>query len=258
MARRGGMAAGAGGRVAGGNAKGGHAKGGRMKGRRVKLRILGALLLLAMIGGAWGWWHLRHWTPDRAVFPTQGVEIGDGDGDVDWKSLKAVGANFAYIDASASAFARDPRFVGNFEAARAAGMQVGAVHRYDPCQPAEKQAANFVTTVPRDATLLPPAVELDALADGCPVKVSDARVESELMTFLNQVETHTGKPVILKVTPPFEARYRVANKLDRNLWLVRDRLMPGYAGRPWALWTANGDLANEIAQGGLRWLVVQP
>lgn len=223
-----------------------------------RLQVMAALLLVAIVAGAWGWWHLRHWTPDRALYPLQGVEIGAGDGAVSWPSLKAIGADFAYVDASASAFARDPRFVDNFEAARAAGMQLGALHRYDPCQPAGTQAANFVTTVPRDTRLLPPAVELDMLADECPVKVSDARVESELMTFLNQVETHTGKPVILKVTPRFQSRYAIAHKLDRNLWLVRDRFEPGYAGRPWTMWTANGALANEVAQGGLRWVVVLP
>lgn len=223
-----------------------------------RLRILGALLLVALVGGGWTWWQMHHWLPDRAEFPMQGVEIGTDDGEVNWDSLKAIGVDFAYIDSSASAFARDPRFVVNFDAARAAKMQVGAVHRYDPCQPADKQAANFVTTVPRDPSLLPPAVELDMLADGCPVHVSDAKVESELMTFLNQIETHAGKPVILKVTAGFEARYGIAHKLDRNLWLVRDRLMPDYAGRPWTLWTANTHLANEVAQDDLRWVVVQP
>lgn len=230
----------------------------RRGGTGLKLRIAGALLLVVIVGGFWGWWHLHHWTPERADFGTQGVEIGANDGEVSWSSLKAIGADFAYIDASASAFARDPRFVANFEEAKGAGMQVGALHRYDPCQPAGTQAANFVTTVPRDASLLPPAVDLDMVADGCPVKVSEARVESELMTFLNQVETHAGKPVILKVSPAFEDRYRVAAKLDRNLWLVRDRFMPAYAGRPWMLWTANSALANEVAPDGLRWVVVRP
>jgi lysozyme len=77
------------------------------------------------------------------------------------------------------------------------------------------------------------------------------------MTFLNQVETHTGKPTVLKITKPFEARYQVARKLDRNLWLVEDRIQPDYAGRPWTMWTANSALANEIADGGLRWVIVQ-
>lgn len=230
----------------------------RKRSSRVYLRLLGALLLVAMIGGAWLWWDMHHWLPDRAAFPVQGVEIGDADGELDWDTVKGIGADFAYIDASASAFARDPRFVRNFEDARAAGMNVGALHRYDPCQPADKQAANFVTTVPRDKTLLPPAVELDMLADGCPVKVGDAMVESELMTFLNQVETHTGKPAILKVTPRFEERYGIASRIERNLWLVRDRMQPDYAGRPWTLWTANSQFANDIADDDLRWIVLQP
>ncbi len=220
-------------------------------------RVLAGLLLLVLIGGGWAWWHLHHWMPARSAFPMQGVEIGAADGDVRFTSLKAIGADFAYIDASVSVFARDPDFVSNFEKARAAGMQVGAVHRYDPCQPADKQAANFVTTVPRDPSLLPPAVELDMLADGCPMTVTDAKVESELMTFLNQVETHTGKPTVLKITRGFEARYGVARKLDRNLWLVEDRVQPDYAGRPWTMWTANSALANELSDQGLRWVVVQ-
>lgn len=225
---------------------------------RTKLRLAGAILLLAMIGGAAGWWHLRHWTPDRAAFPMQGVEIGAGDGPVDFRALKAVGADFAYVDASASAFARDGAFVTNMEAARAAGMQLGAVHKYDPCQPADRQAGNFVTVVPRDSGLLPPAVELELLADDCPVKVPDAAIESELMTFLNQVETHTGKAVILKVGPAFEARYRIANRIERNLWLSRDRFQPDYAGRPWTMWTANSALASDISAQGLRWIAIQP
>jgi lysozyme len=230
----------------------------RKRSGRRRLRLLGAVVLLVLLGGGWAWWDMAHWRPSRTAFPLQGVEIGAEDGTVDWKALKAIGADFAYVDASASAFARDPAFVKNLEEARAAGLQAGALHRYDPCQPAESQAANFVTVVPRDAKLLPPAVELDLLADECPVKVSDAAVESELMTFLNQIETHTGKATVLKLSKRFEARYHIAAAIDRNLWLERDRFQPDYAGRPWMLWTANHALANQADRGSVRWVVVQP
>ena len=228
----------------------------RKKSTAARLRLPGALLLLALIALGWGWWQLHHWRPGRADFPVQGIEVGADDGAVDWKAAKAIGASFAYLDASASAFARDPAFVKNLEDARAARLQVGAVHKYDPCQPAEKQAANFVTVVPRDASLLPPAVDLDLLADECPVKVSDAAVTSELMTFLNQIETHTGKPTILKISSSFEKRYHLAAKIDRNLWLERTRFAPDYAGRPWMLWTANSMLDSAAADTALRWVVV--
>ena len=86
----------------------------------------------------------------------------------------------------------------------------------------------------------------------------DAAVTSELMTFLNQVENHAGKPVILKVTPRFEGKYHVAAAIRRNLWLVRTRFEPNYAGRPWLLWTANSRLVTDADDQPLRWVVVQP
>ena len=227
-------------------------------GARWRLRLAAIALLAALIGAAALWWHLRHWTPPRRAFPTQGVEVGTGEGPVDWTALKAVGADFAYLDASVSVFARDPAFVKNLEDARAAKLQIGAVHLYDPCQPADKQAANFVTVVPRDPRLLPPAVELSRDAEDCPFRVSDAAVESELLTFLNQIETHTGKPSILKLSRRFEHRYHLSRAIDRNLWLEQDRFAPSYAGRPFMLWTANAALQLPAFDAPLRWVVVQP
>ena len=223
-----------------------------------RLRFAALLLLVALVGGIAAWWHLRHWTPSRTAFPMQGVEVGTSEGPIDWAAIRAVGADFAYLDGSASAFARDPTFVKNLEDARSAGLQIGAVHLYDPCQPAERQAANFVTVIPRDAKMLPPAVELDRLADDCPVKVSDAKVESELTTFLNQIETHTGKAVILKLSQRFEARYHIATALDRNLWVTGERFEPEYTRRPWTLWTANTHLMTDASDAPLRWVAMQP
>lgn len=221
-------------------------------------RVAALVLLLAMAGGGWLWWQGRHWAPPRDAFPMQGVLIGAADGPADFRALRAIGADFAYLEASQGASGRDPAFAANLERARESTLPFGAVHAYDPCVPAERQAANFVTIVPRDSSLLPPAIALEKLADDCSDPASEAGLESELTTFLNQIEGHVGKPAVLKLAPAFEERYQIATRIARNLWLERDWFQPDYAGRPWTLWTANSSLATDAGDSPVRWVVVQP
>jgi lysozyme len=195
-------------------------------------RRFAALLLLALLlGGGWAWWRAQHWRPPVEEYPVQGVLVGSRDGLVNFRAFAAIGARFAYLEASEGAGARDPAFARNLRAVRESRLSYGALHRYDPCIPAERQAASFITTVPRDGDLLPPAIALDKLAEDCPDRVSEAAVESELTTFLNQIEGHAGQPALLKLSAAFEERYQLAARLERNLWLERDWLQPDYAGR---------------------------
>ncbi|OYW46852.1 MAG: lysozyme [Sphingomonadales bacterium 32-68-7] len=221
-------------------------------------RVVATLLLAALVGGGWLWWQAQHWMPARAEFPAQGALIGARDGPTDFDALHAVGASFVYLEASDGAAARDAAFARNFPLARDSALRVGVVHRYDPCVAAERQAGNFLTIVPRDAALLPPAVALEQTAEGCADPVSEAAVESELTTFLNQIEGHAGQPAVLLLSPAFEERYHVAARMDRGLWVTRDWIQPDYAGRPWSLWTANSALRTEASPEPLRWVVVQP
>ena len=230
---------------------------GRKRAISWRMRIAALAVLLALGAGGWAWWQAQHWAPPRAEFPVQGVLIGARDAAADFTALRAIGADFAYLEASVGASGRDARFAANLQRVRGSGLRFGAVHAYDPCVPAERQAANFVTIVPRDDMLLPPAIALDKLADDCANPVSEAAVESELTTFINQVEGHVGQPAVLKVSPEFEERYRIAGRIERNLWLTRDWWQPDYAGRPWTLWTANGALRTEAGEP-VRWVVVQP
>ncbi|WP_336987348.1 glycoside hydrolase family 25 protein [Altererythrobacter aquiaggeris] len=229
----------------------------RRKSISSRLRWAAALLLLVMLAAGFGWWHLVHWTPDRARYPLQGVLIGAVDGQPDFRALKAIGAQFVYLEASRGADFQDAGFARNYAAARDAGMQVGMVHTYDPCLVADGQSANFVTIVPRVKDLLPPAIALGGDTAACVPKVSDAALESELMTFVNQVENHVGKPALLKISPSFEERFDFAGRFERNLWLTGNRLEPAYAGRPWALWTANESFRNEAGEAPVRWVVAR-
>lgn len=221
-------------------------------------RVLGAVLLLAMVAGGIGWWKARTWLPDRKDYPVQGVWLSDDNGAVDWRLLRAGGADFAYLTASEGTDTRDMAFAEGVAAARSRGMQVGAVHVYDLCAPADKQAANFVTLVPRDKDLLPPAIRIDISSRTCPDVPGEAQMQSELTTFLNQVEKHTEKPVILMVSSALEKQFHLAARIDRNIWVEQDFFEPAYAGRPWVMWTANSGLRLDAANTPLRWVVVQP
>ncbi|WP_201290956.1 glycoside hydrolase family 25 protein [Croceibacterium salegens] len=231
---------------------------GRKKAFRWRTRILALFLLAALVAGGWAWWTAQHWRPERKDFPVQGVIVGARDGRVNFPAFRAIGAQFVYLDASSGAGGRDPAFSRNLRNVRGSGLSVGVVHTYDPCEPAERQSANFVTIVPRDGGLLPPAIALLGTAEDCPERVSEQAVESELTTFLNQIEGHVGQPAVLLVSPEFEARYNIASKIERNLWLERDFMQPDYAGRPWTLWTANAHYRNDASPEPVRWVVLQP
>jgi lysozyme len=226
--------------------------------RRWLLRLAALAALFALAFAAWLWWDMRSWRPDEALYPEQGALVPASGGEVRFATLKAIGARFIYLPLTAGSAADAPGgFADRFARARAAGLRTGVVLDFDPCERADAQSGRFAQMVPRDADLLPPAINLGVLSDACDPKVSDAAVESELMTLINQIETHAGKPVILRLSPAFQARHNTATTLARDLWLARDRARPDYAGRPWLLWSANSALVTEASEDPVEWMVVQ-
>lgn len=219
-------------------------------------RVASGLLLILLLAGLALWWTSR-WTPSRELFPLQGVTIDAGNGDVHWGSIKAAGADFAYVMATDGTSRVDPMFARNLAAARAAGVQTGAIHRYSLCQLATDQAANFIRQVPRRADALPPVVWLD-YDDRCPDRPTRALLLSELATFLAQIEAHTGKRSLIAPGPSFEADYKVTRGIARTTWLRRDFFEPAYGAHPWAMWQANDYIRLSGADGTVGWNVVRP
>jgi len=220
--------------------------------------MIALLLLIVLIAATWVWWEGQHWQPDEAVWPDQGALISATDGPVNFRTLKGLGAGFVYLEASGGSDERDARFVDNFAEARAVNLPIGAVHIFDPCVLADQQSANFVIMVPRDAELLPPTIALRDTGENCPRPATRAAIQSELMTLINQIEAHSGKPAILAIGQDFEERYGIASRIERNIWLTQNWFEPVYGGRPWTLWTANETLRTEAADEPLAWVVVRP
>ena len=100
------------------------------------------------------------WAPPRDQYPVQGISVDESHGTIVWHVAGATGVDFAYLTATDGAEKRDANFATNVKGARDAGIRYGALHEYSLCRLASDQATMFVTTVPRNENMLPPAIRL--------------------------------------------------------------------------------------------------
>ena len=197
------------------------------------------------------------WAPSRDQYPVQGISVDESNGEITWHVAGATGVDFAYIQATSGADKRDRRFAANIKGAREAGIRYGAFHTYSLCRLATDQATIFVTTVPRGQYMLPPAVRL-AFDNDCGDRPGRALVLSELNTFLNQIESHSGKPAIIEVSRDFEELYNISSGIDRTFWLEANFFPPDYATKPWVMWRASDMRRISGLDGPVNWNVVRP
>ncbi|MCC2603194.1 glycoside hydrolase family 25 protein [Sphingopyxis yananensis] len=224
--------------------------------RRMAVRA-GSVLLVALLALALILWWAARWTPDRQQYPVQGINVDASNGDIHWGWMKAAGADFAYVMATDGSERTDARFKANMAGAREAGVRVGAMHRYNVCQLAADQAANFIRHVPRRFDSLPAVVWLD-FDDRCSERPSRALLLSELATFLAQIEAHSGKRSLIAPGPAFDKEYDVSNGIARTIWLRRDFFEPSYGAHAWTMWQANRHVRLAGASGTVGWNVVRP
>ena len=214
-------------------------------------------LLLAGILVLVGWGLATRWAPSRTRYPLQGIDLGAGSGPVEWGSVRAAGADFVYLVATAGAGGRDEGFEGNWEALPDAGLRRGAIHLYSLCESGRSQADAFNTVVPRADDALPAVVDVD-LRDDCTARPDHDALVSELRAFVDTVETHTGKPVMLRLSRAVERRYGVSQALARPIWALGNFVAPGYPARPWRMWRASDMRHVDGMEGPVNWDVVAP
>ena len=214
--------------------------------------LLGVIILAALI-----WWMWRGWRPSVEDYPRQGVEVSAKSGAINWASVKAEGADFAYIDASFGDEDRNTAFTAQWQESAAAGLTRGALHRFHLCRLARDQATNFIAMVPREADELPPVLGLD-LDAGCTARPARSVLLAEIESFIQMVEAHVEKPVMIRVSPKFEAEYSISRAIDRPLWLSSRVFAPSYGERPWVMWQANPARPVDGIEQPVGWSVVRP
>ncbi|WP_284052615.1 glycoside hydrolase family 25 protein [Stakelama marina] len=224
--------------------------------RRLFLRIVAVAIALGLIAAA-AWLFATRWHPSPEDYPIQGVDVSARNGSVDWHMVHARGADFAYALATSGANDRDAQFERNWSAIADAGMRRGAMHRFSLCDTAEAQAANFVRTVPRTRDALPSALEL-AFDPGCSARPDPQEAARDVATFLTLTERHMGKPMVLEISPAFDAQYHLSSELPRTIWAERFFFRPSYPAKPWRMWRASTIRRVDGADGPINWDVVAP
>lgn len=203
------------------------------------------------------WRFAVNWAPPRTDYAVQGIDVSEASGEVDWATVKANDVDFAYARATEGKAARDARFAQNWAGIEDAGLRRGAIHVFSLCNPADEQAGTFVATVPRDPEALPAAIDL-SFQESCPARPSREVVLTEIRRLASVIETHSGKPTILRIAPEFEAQYLVSGAIPRPLWSKGFLRAPDYFGRPWAMWQSSTIRRIEGIERPVNWNVVAP
>jgi GH25 family lysozyme M1 (1,4-beta-N-acetylmuramidase) len=135
----------------------------------------------------------------------KGIDVFHGDNNsatINWSSVKAGGASFAFAKATQSTGFVDPMFAKNWAGMKSAGLVRGAYHFFDPAASASAQASFFLRTVgpvsPGDLLVL------DFETTG---GLSDATLASNAMTFLGAVKSATGLTPLLYASSEFLSNF---------------------------------------------------
>jgi lysozyme len=221
---------------------------------RSRAWLAAGIVVVLAIAAMFLWTKAVHWHPSRDKYPIQGLHVSAAQGDIAWNMVAARDADFAYIRATDGAL-RDPRFAENWKSAAEAGLRRGAIHHWSFCTPARDQANAFVTTVPRSRDALPAVLEL-TFSDECAERPTRAQAIAALTTFLRIAETHTGEPMLLKISKPVAKTYHPAQSFARPVWSARNFFTPDYAARPWRVWQATDFRRIDGINGPVAWDVV--
>lgn len=200
-----------------------------------------AFLIVAVLIGLLAFWGYRILNFYRAVngdippqlptaedYPVRGVDISYYQGEIDWNELSAHDhVMFAYIKATEGSKHTDERFAENWNAARNAGVYVGAYHFISFESSAETQADNFISVVPKQANSLPPVLDLElyneALMEDPPSK---EQVHEVLDILIEKLESYYGVKPIIYTSSNLYIKYLFGSYGNCGLWMSNTSCEP--------------------------------
>lgn len=195
----------------------------------------------------------------------QGIDISRWQGAIDWQAVKSAGTRFVYIKATEGGDHIDPKFLENWQGAKAAGVARGAYHFVYWCRPAHEQVVWFTQHIPNEADALPPVldVEWNSHSKTCPKRISKQDALEKIRLMLAELERHTGKRPVIYTDIPFHEEVLEGELNDYVFWIRSTANEPSvrYRGRDWGFWQftttgrvpgINGNVDRNAFFGGER------
>lgn len=191
-----------------------------------KALIATALLALAACSGG-----QLHFDVDRAEFPVKGIDVSNHNGHVDFAQAKADSIEFVYIKATEGIDYTDPMYLRHYQAAKDAGLKVGAYHYFRFGSPGHLQAYHFLNSARQCDLDLPLAIDVeDWLNDeGIP----DDEVREQLRVMVDALASY-GMRVVIYTNKDGYARYIDRHFPDCDLWLCSLGSTPPPGN--WSIW----------------------
>lgn len=178
---------------------------------------------------------------ERALrMPIQGIDISRWQGNIDWQAVRSAGTRFAFIKATEGGDHIDPKFLDNWNGAKAAGVPRGAYHFVYWCRPAHEQVQWFVQHIPNDPDALPPVldVEWNSHSKTCPRRIPKEQALEKIRMMLTELERHTGKRPVIYTDIPFHEEVLEGELNDYVYWIRSTANEPSvrYRNRDWGFW----------------------
>lgn len=179
-----------------------------------------ALLFFSVLFSLFYFGVLRFNYPSLSKYPVRGIDVSHHQGRIDWAQVKKQSIDFVYIKATEGNDFIDPRFLQNWQKARANGLTTGAYHFFTFCSPAYEQALNFIRLVPQQSDSLPPVIDIEFMGS-CKRKPSVLEYRHQVSEFIALVSEYYKKKVIIYTTYESFAGYLDTQFQQINLW-IRD------------------------------------
>lgn len=135
----------------------------------------------------------------------EGIDIYDGNGTIDWTSVKSAGVDFAMIKATQGTYNTQSTFAANWSGSKAAGLYRSAYHFFDPTEDGTAQAQHFLSVLGKPQPDDMPAMldiecpdgDANCLYQGASGQASASDIYTRMWAWIDTVEKATGKKPII-------------------------------------------------------------